>query len=138
MHHTDPISKMIVPDNQRMEIADQFFGLGYVLQFEPRVFQLAEALAADYDGSYWAFYTLSNGGFYMAPTAQPQYNVRSENGYAGSVNADTLGIIVCLYAYSDLSFGTGKLAQTCATHYHLLREFALGCPDADTILAAID
>lgn len=138
MHHADPINKLLVPDNQRMETADQFFGLGYVLEFEPRVFQLAEALAEDYVGSYWAFYTLSNGGFYMAPTAQPQYNVSSENGYAGSVSADTLGIIVCLYAYSDLSFGAGKLAQTCATQYRLLRQFAVGHPDASTIMAAID
>ena len=138
MHHTNPITKHIVPDNQRMEVADQLFGMGYVLPFEPRIFQLAEALAEDYEGSYWAFYGLSNGGFYMAPTAQECYNVRSENGFADSVEADTLGVIVTMYTYSDQSFGVGKLAQTCATHYHPLRQFALGHPAARTIMAAID
>lgn len=138
MHHTNSITKRIVPDNQRMEVADQLFGMGYVLQFEPRAFQLAQALTDDYDGSYWAFYALSNAGFYMAPTALPRYKVRSDNGFVGSVEADTLGIIVCLYAYSDLSFGVGRLAQTCATQYHLLREYALSHPDASTIMAAID
>ncbi len=138
MPENEHITKHLVPEGQRLAAADRMFGLGYALHLEPRVFQLAKGLTSNYDGGYWAFNILSNNGFYMSPVSQAVYDIRSENGYAGSVSADTLGIIVCLYAYSDLSFGEGRLAQTCATHYHLLRAFALIHDDVDTILAAID
>ena len=138
MPENEHITKHLVPEGQRLAAADRMFGLGYALHLEPRVFQLAKGLTRNYDGGYWAFNILSNNGFYMSPVSQAVYDIRSENGYAGSVSADTLGIIVCLYAYSDLSFGEGRLAQTCATHYHLLRAFALIHDDVDTILAAID
>ena len=138
MFNQKPLIRHLVPDNQRMDVADRIFGMGYALQLEPLVFRMAEALADDYDGPYWDFYTLSNGRFYMAPTALPRYTVRCDNGFAGSVEADAMGIIVMMYAYSALSFGAGKLAQVCANQYHLLRDYALDHHDVSTIMAAID
>jgi len=43
-----------------------------------------------------------------------------------------------LYAYSNLSFGTGAFAESCAEHYHWLREFAIGHVEVRSILRAID
>jgi len=54
------------------------------------------------------------------------------------MTADALGIVACLYAYSNLSFGDGEFAQTCAEHYHLLREYMFEHPEVQLILAAID
>ena len=122
-----------------MNFIDKLFGIDYALRLEPAIFQLAEHLAApQYNGGYWEFYSLSNGGFYMAPRSDTVFNVSSNNGFAGEMTADALGITACLYAYSHLSFSDGGFAETCAENYHLLREFAHGHVEARSIFAAID
>ena len=93
----------------------------------------------DYDGGYWEFYTLSNGGFYMSPSSDSTFHVSCENGFEGDLSADALGIVACLYAYSNLSFGdTGEFAETCASQYHLLRDFMLEHDEVRGILRAVD
>ncbi len=138
MSQSQKVSKLLIPDAQRLQMVERLFGICYVLKLEPLIFRFAETLTSNYDGGYWAFYTLSNDGFYMAPTEEETYAVRSDNGFAGCVSADTLGLIACLYAYSEISFGKEPIAESCGTHYHLLREFVLDHTDAALILAAID
>ena len=41
---------------------------------------MAGMLAQDYNGGLWQFYVLGNGGFYMAPDSDSQFQVISENG----------------------------------------------------------
>jgi hypothetical protein len=65
-------------------------------------------------------------------------NVSCESGFEGTRSADALGITVCLYAYSGLSFGEEHFAKTCAEKYHPLREYALDHPAVAAVLAAID
>ena len=121
-----------------MAFVDRLFGIKYVLQLEPTVFQFAEHLAAGYHGGYWQFYGLSNGGFYMAPRSDGVFNVSSMNGFEGEMTADALGLTACLYAYSNLSFGGDGFAETCAGQYHLLREYMFGHAEVRSILRAID
>lgn len=128
----------LVAESDRLTIVDRLFGLGYVLELEPAVFTLAERLAPDYSGGFWQFHTLSNEGFYMAPRFDTDFRVSCDNGFEGHLSADALGITVCLYAYSELSFGQGRLAQTCAQQFGLLRQYALEHPESRAILAAID
>jgi hypothetical protein len=55
------------------------------------------------------------------------------------MSADALGISSCLYAFSYISFTDNQaLAELCARHFHLLREYALDHPEAVSIMAAID
>ena len=136
------ITRVLVPEAERMAFVDRLFGIKYVLQLEPTVFQFAEHLAAEYHGGYWQFFGLSNGGFYMAPrngsANDTVYAVSSMNGFEGEMTADALGLVACLYAYSNLSFGSGEFAETCADHYHLLREYMFGHAEVRSILRAID
>jgi hypothetical protein len=120
---TTSIISTIVPESERMAVVDRIFGLSYVLKLEPMVFTMAEHLSSQYNGGYWQFQKLSNGGFYMAPRMDTIFDVSCENGFKGKMSADGLGICACMYAYSYLSFGDGRLAETCATQYHLLREY---------------
>jgi hypothetical protein len=61
------------------------------------------------------------------------------NDYAGEMSADALGITSCLYAYSHLSFGQeSQFTDTCAQHYHWLREFAFDHDESRGIFSAID
>ena len=138
MHLVSSLSSRIVSESERMACVDKLFGISYVLKLEPTVFSMAERLAADYRGAYWEFITLSNDSFYMAPRSKAIFAVTCENGFEGQMSADALGITACLYAYSHLSFGDGELAQTCARHYHLLRDWAMAHVEARAILRATD
>ncbi len=101
------ISSHLVPEAERMDTVDKLFGIKYVLKLEPTVFQFAEQLAENYDYGYWQFYTLSNGGFYMALRSDTIYNVSCDNGFEGQMTADALGLVACLYAYScQVAFNT--------------------------------
>jgi hypothetical protein len=108
------------------------------MRLEPFIYSITASIAREYNGGYWEFYALSNGGFYMAPNSDMLFNVSCENGFEGNLTADALGITACLYAYSNLSFSGDEFAETCAQQYHWLREYMLGHPEAGAILRAID
>lgn len=132
------ITRQRIAINQRVSHTARLFGLNFPMRLEPTIFNIAGNLASQYDGGFWEFYKLSNGGFYMAPASDEQFSVSADNGYEGSMSGDALGITACLYAYSHLSFGDGALAEICAAQYHLLREFALDHDCAVVIFQAID
>ena len=132
------ITAKIVPESQRTIRTADIFGIYFPLQLEPFVFAMTSKLSDDYSGGYWNFYTLSNGGFYMAPDSAGQFQVVSENGYEGFMSADALGMAACMYAYSHLSFGESAFADTCARQYHWLREYIFGHAEATEIFRAID
>jgi hypothetical protein len=132
------ITRTLVAEADRMAFVDKLFGLSYVLQLEPIVFRFAEQLAENYDYGYWEFFELSKGGFYMSPRSETVFNVSADNGFEGQMTGDALGIVACLYAFSNLSFGEGDFAQTCAEHYHQLREYMFGHVEVRSILRAID
>ena len=109
------VTSHLVPEAERMDFVDKLFGLSYVLKLEPIVFQFAEQLAENYDYGYWEFFSLSNGGFYMSPRSGTIYNVSCDNGFEGQMTGDALGIVACLYSYSNLSFGDSN-ASTGDSH----------------------
>lgn len=132
------ITNTIVPEAERLAFVDRLFGIGYVIRLEPTVFQMAENMAPEYNGAYWTFHSLSNGGFYMAPRFDTEFSISCVNGFEGKMSPDALGITACLYAFSHLSFGDDRMAQTCADLYHLLREYVFEHPEANIIVRATD
>lgn len=132
------ISRQLVSADRRVIHSAELFGINFPLRLEPAIYGFAEQLSGDYHGGYWHFYTLSNGGFYMAPDDDQFFQVSSENGWEGELSADAFGIAACLYAYSHLSFAEGDFGDLCARHYHWLRECVLGHAEAGGVLAAID
>ena len=133
------ISRKCLNDTERINHTAKLFGDHFPLRLEPFVFDMARNLSRDYRGGYWEMYGLSNGGFYMAPASDTLFQVSCMNGYEGNLSADALGITVCLYAYSNLSFSDiPDFAQTCAEQYHLLRDYMLEHPEVQGILGAID
>ena len=113
------IVRQQVSDKQRIQHAVDLFGIHYPLNIEPAVYSIASNIATEYNGAYWEFYSLSNSGFYMAPSSDQHYQVSCENGFEGELSADAFGIAVCLYAYSFLSFQSNQaFAEICANHSH--------------------
>ncbi len=136
---TTNITRELVSEDRRIDVTAELFGVGFPMRLEPFVYGMASNLSRDYDGGYWHFYTLSNGGFYMAPHSDKVFKVSCENGFEGQVSADAFGIVCCLYAYSHLSFGgDAEFPAACAEQYHLLREYMFEHPEVQVILGAID
>jgi hypothetical protein len=126
-------------ETQRIDYpAALFGGAGFAFQVEPTIFNIAGALSPGYAGGLWEFYALSNGGFYMAPKTDEPFEVACQNGFEGRLSTCAFGMTACLYAFSQLSFGDGPVAEACAEQYHRLREHAVEHREAQDILAAID
>src|SRR6056297_943904 len=102
IEHTPHVSRYLIPEDQRLAHVERLFGLHFPLQVEPVVYGITDRITADYQGGYWHFYTLDNGGFYMAPDDDRVFEVQCLNYWQGKLSADALGITVCLYAYSNL------------------------------------
>ena len=132
------VTQKLVPDDRCMDVVKKLFGTDFPLQLEPVVYGITDRMAEGYDGGYWYFYKLSNGGFYMAPVEDTIFHVKCQNIYEGDLSADALGITACLNAYNNLSFSMSDVAREYARHYHLLREYMVGHPEVMEILGATD
>ncbi len=133
------LTRMLVPENQRIAITKKLFGDHFPTILEPLIYNFTDKMAEDYRGGYWDFYTLNNGGFYMAPDPDRMFHVTCENLFEGELSGDALGITVCLYAYSHLSFaGVPELADACNEQHHLLRDCVFEHAEVRGILAATD
>ena len=133
------ISRQQVSDKNRIQHTAALFGIHYPLNIEPAVYSITSNIASEYNGAYWVFYSLSNGGFYMAPFSDKDYQISCDNGFEGKLSADALGITACLYAYSHLSFTANPtFADICSNHYQWLREYMFEHVEASAILKAID
>jgi hypothetical protein len=134
-----PVTRHLVPEDQRLAVTAELFGAHFPLQIEPVIYGVTERMAEDYHGGYWQFYTLDNGGFYMAPNEDRAFTVCCDNYFIGELSADALGITACLYAFSHLSFSRDEgFGRVCAQHYHWLRAYMYDHPEVASILGAID
>ena len=75
MNTQNQLTRKLVPQNQRLAITEKLFGVHFPLALEPVIYTFTDKLAKDYLGGYWEFYTLSNGGFYMAPASDSTFHV---------------------------------------------------------------
>ncbi len=125
-----------VANEARLQSLPRHFGR-HMLTVESAVYAFMRRLANQYSGGYWAFFELSNGGFYMAPKCDTELSICVDgNGFEGTMSADAAGITVCLFALSHLSFQIAD--DRIAEHFHRLRDFALEHAETSAILAAID
>ena len=136
--NTKIITRQLVAEDQRTNVTADLFGVYFPIQLEPFIFSMASRLSEDYGGGYWQFYTVGSGVFYMAPDSDGKFQVASPNGWEGFMSADAFGITVSLFSFSNLSFGSGQFAETCAEQYHMLREYMMDHAEAGAILAACD
>ncbi|RKE23735.1 antirestriction protein [Paraburkholderia sp. BL23I1N1] len=130
------IASAVVPDELRLNVLPRFLGRHY-LTGESLVYDWAARLCRTYQGGLWHFFTLSNGGFYMAPADSARVHVRWHlNGYSDMMGADAFGIVTTLFALCHLAENT--LDDTVIGRYHQSREFATQHMEAANILRAID
>lgn len=139
---TDNLTATLISDEQRPAFWLQHFGrIPQWITLEPCIFGWMDRLCADYSGGIWQFYTLSNGGAFMAPEPDEDSDDAWElfntmNGNGADMSAEAAGIAVCLIAYSHHACRTECDAMT--EHYYRLRDYALTHPDCHAIMRIID
>ena len=125
-----------VAEADRMAFLPRYAGRRFLL-VETATFRFLEQMSPDYQGGYWHFYTLSNGGFFMTPSGPGRLQLCCEgNGYTGTVSAQAAGIIATAMALSHLScqFEEERLIDA----FYQLRDFASSHAEAPAIFRALD
>jgi len=131
----ESIVESIIPEDQRLEQLPKQFGQRFLL-VENAVYQFMEQLCEQYNGGYWEFYSLSNGGFFMAPVMGNTVKIAwAENYFEGTVTANAAGIIACLFAYS---YAAMKGSEQAAEMFHKLRDYIHHHEERDLIFKVVD
>ena len=134
------LAATLVPDEQRVGFWPLHFGnIPQWIILEPTAFAWMDRFCASYSGGIWQFYTLSNGGAFMAPEVENDelwslFNTMNGNG--GDMSAEAAGIAVCLMAFSHHACRTECDAMT--EHYYRLRDYALNHAECNAIMHIID
>uniref|UniRef100_UPI00300E4ED2 antirestriction protein n=1 Tax=Citrobacter arsenatis TaxID=2546350 RepID=UPI00300E4ED2 len=116
-----------LPDERRITFWPQYFGtVPQWILLEPRLFAWMDRLCEDYYGGIWQFYTLSNGGAFMAPEPEDgnedKWTLFNDmNGNGADMSAEAAGIAACLLEYSHHACRTECDAMT--AHYYRLRDY---------------
>lgn len=135
---TAQIQANVIADAQRLDALPGHFG-PHFFTVEQTIYKMMGALCPSYQGGYWEFFHLDNGGFYMAPRPLPD-RIRVEiggNGFSAEVSNDAAGIITCLFALCAVAERTQS--DLIIDRYHELRNFAMQAhPEASLIAQAID
>ncbi|MGR7301134.1 antirestriction protein [Klebsiella aerogenes] len=130
----------LVPDKQRLDFWPLYFGdIPQWISLEPRIFAWMERFCDEYSGGIWSFYTLRNGGAFMAPDADGDdkwYLFNGMNGNGAQMSAEAAGIAICMIEYSHHACRTECDAMT--EHYYRLRYYALQHPEFHAIFRIID
>lgn len=125
-----------VPEHRRLSFLPRYLGK-HMLLGEVLVYSSLESLCDDYNGGYWEYYDLSNGGFYMAPAIEGKLRLIGKgNFFEGDVSADAAGIIATLMALNQLCWDSRSDRHI--RLFYLLRGFALEHAESGLILGAID
>ena len=124
------VTRTLVPEDQRLAITEKLFGVHFPTAIGAGHLHHHRADGQGLHGGYWEFYTLSNGGFYMAPSERSHLSRDMPEQFEGDLSADALGITACLYAYSNLVFHRRRtFARDMHDHYHWLREYMMEHPE---------
>lgn len=129
------VATKVEDDEARLMCLPRVAGARCVL-LERTVYGILGGMCAAYEGGYWDFYELSNGGFYMAPASEQVFHLSCPNFFEEDVCADTAGVIATAHAYSHLSFA--PMGTPFARAYHLLAAYISQRKDAALIHAALD
>ncbi|MBX3325546.1 MAG: antirestriction protein [Nitrospira sp.] len=136
-HH--PIVASLVPEDQRLDFLPRHFGR-HMMLVESQIYHQFANLAPQYQGGYWEFFDLSNGGCYLAPSQDFFHLVHPSMDYDVTVSGDAAGMVATLYTFSHLAFHFehDPFGDRLSDLYHRLRDYAAHHPEAGVIFRIID
>ena len=128
----------VVNQEKRLDFLPYHLG-DWAIKFENETFSWADSLCLNYTGGYWEFYSLNNGGFFIAPDMESDVEMFvSGNGFSGKISSEAAGIITTLFSLGSLAFDHYEISDIFSIKYHQLRDYAKTHPESVAILSAID
>jgi gamma-glutamylcyclotransferase (GGCT)/AIG2-like uncharacterized protein YtfP len=131
------ITATIVPDERRLAFLPKHFGEKHIMRAEMMVYgQMQRLTRNEYQGGYWHYVELSNGGSYMRLNSEKRFRISVEGNYFDDeMSADAASIVACLFAINQLIWqGLDHLEDA----YYQLRDYAREHAESALICAAID
>ncbi|HGD7740417.1 TPA: antirestriction protein, partial [Escherichia coli] len=92
MHYAKSVT-LNVEESDRLSFLPYLFGNDFMIA-EMQVYALARKMMPEYDGEFWHFIRLPDGGGYMMPDGDRFHMINSENWFDRTVSADAAGIIL--------------------------------------------
>ncbi len=130
------ITKTRIEEKNRSQFLPKYIGNPF-LKFEMYVYGFMERFAEEYQGGYWEFFELSNGGMFICPQSDKKFRMINPMNHSDEVmTAEAAGIGVSLYALNALAFETS--IPKLGTLYYALRDFAAEHPESGKIYRFID
>lgn len=132
------IERTKVEEAERLGFLPNHLGRNY-LGREMAFYQRMQGTVPEYNGGSWEFYTLSNGGWYMAPLLRQEQveMVVSINGYRGKMSPDAAGLVVSLFVLNMICWDDPSDAKN-SDRFYALKDYALEHPEMAEIIRAID
>ena len=130
----------VVPDNNRIKFLPKHVGL-FMTRFETSIYNWMSRLDNEYNGGYWEFYELDNGGFFLAPSEDRDYKLCSINHNEEVISNISAGIVVTMFALGSLMFMDNihdNMQSPLVDKYYALKDFAADCDEAKEIFSLID
>lgn len=125
-----------VADEDRLNFWLRHVGMAKMLAFERHVYCWMRRLCPYYDGGYWEFYDLSNGGFYITPADERKiWLTWPGNYFDDEMSGDAAGIVATLYALNDFA---QQISPAFGEKHRQLYDYIESHPEAQAIYAAID
>lgn len=108
-----------------------------------RVYALAQKMMPEYEGGFWHFIRLPDGGGYMMPDGDRFHLVNGENWFDRTVSADAAGIIVTSLVINRQLWLYHDSGDAGLTHLYRMRDAQLWShiefhPECNAIYAALD
>jgi len=135
----EPVTATLIScDELRLEFLPTFFGVRYMMAGERHAYAAMGRLSSEYNGGHWNFYTLSNGGFYMAPRIK---EIKLDE--FGTVSGNAAGVAATMFAINRLLCDGVQgvaLEKELSENYYRLRDFISELPESDRnrVYRAID
>ncbi|HCM62857.1 MAG TPA: hypothetical protein DIT05_09975 [Morganella sp. (in: Bacteria)] len=137
----EPIAIKTNPVNSRGRNTFWRFYFGSVPDWprlEGDIFTRMNELCDVYQGAFWEFSMLTNGGAFIWPD-MPETTLRlfnPHNGNDAEMSPEAAGIAVCLITYSLWSFRTES--EVLVEYFYQLRDYALQHDECAAIFRLID
>ncbi len=85
-----PSAALRVEESDRLSFLPYLFGEDF-LDAEMQVYDYANRYLPEYNGGFWHFIRLPDGGGYMMPDVGPVRLVNDDNGFDSTVSNDVAG-----------------------------------------------
>jgi hypothetical protein len=132
----EAVTANIVPEAKRLSFLPELFG-AHLMRGEHLVYMWMDRLCEAYNGGYWEYVKLSNGGGYMSPRREGRMHIFVDgNQFDREMSTDAAGIVATMFALCQLA--NERQDEAIINRYYALRMFALDHPEAHLIFRAID